>query len=110
MSSNFLWPLTVWAEKVLGQLKGAERENLVNQIKPQLMHLKKFSYGKQIIAIEKLIFDGDTDLNLSASSQSSTLPSTNASTVEGPVTPPRVQIMKPTFTIDPPSTEPFTSG
>lgn len=81
----------------------------MNQIKPQLMHLKKFSYGKQIIAIEKLIFDGDTDPNLSASSQSSALPSTNASTVEGPVTSPHVQIMKPTFTIDPPTAGPSTS-
>jgi mRNA-binding protein PUF3 len=68
---------------------------LVNQIKPQLSQLKKFSYGKQILAIEKLIFEGDADPNLSASSQSSTLPSTNASTVEGPVTPPHIQIHQP---------------
>ncbi|ODH45354.1 hypothetical protein ACO22_00078 [Paracoccidioides brasiliensis] len=44
-------------QKVLGQLKGSERENLVSQIEPQLIHLKKFSYGKQIVAIEKLIYD-----------------------------------------------------
>lgn len=44
-------------EKVLGQLKGAEREALIEQIKPLLSQLKKFSYGKQIVAIEKLIFD-----------------------------------------------------
>lgn len=47
----------VCAEKVLGQLKGPEREALVEQIKPLLSQLKKFSYGKQIVAIEKLIFD-----------------------------------------------------
>lgn len=44
-------------QKVLGQLKGAEREALIDQIKPLLSQLKKFSYGKQIVAIEKLIFD-----------------------------------------------------
>jgi mRNA-binding protein PUF3 len=41
----------------LGQLKDAEREALIDQIKPLLSQLKKFSYGKQIVAIEKLIFD-----------------------------------------------------
>jgi hypothetical protein len=30
---------------------------LIEQIKPLLSQLKKFSYGKQIVAIEKLIFD-----------------------------------------------------
>lgn len=44
-------------EKVLGQLKGEERQALIEQIKPLLSQLKKFSYGKQIVAIEKLIFD-----------------------------------------------------
>ncbi|CEJ59492.1 hypothetical protein PMG11_08116 [Penicillium brasilianum] len=44
-------------QKVLGQLKGDEREALIEQIKPLLSQLKKFSYGKQIVAIEKLIFD-----------------------------------------------------
>jgi mRNA-binding protein PUF3 len=57
----------------------------VNQIKSQLVQLKRFSYGKQIIAIEKLIFDDPPSHSLSTSSQSSTLPSTNASTVEGPI-------------------------
>jgi hypothetical protein len=32
-------------EKVLGQLKDAEREALIEQIKPLLSQLKKFSYG-----------------------------------------------------------------
>ncbi|KAJ5092368.1 hypothetical protein NUU61_007238 [Penicillium alfredii] len=44
-------------QKVLGQLKGTEREALIEEIKPLLSQLKKFSYGKQIVAIEKLIFD-----------------------------------------------------
>lgn len=78
--------LTRPAEKILGQLVGQEREALVAQIKSQLVQLKRFSYGKQIIAIEKLIFDDQPSNSLSTSSQSSTLPSTNASTVEGPTT------------------------
>jgi mRNA-binding protein PUF3 len=44
-------------QKVLGQVKDAEREALIEQIKPLLSQLKKFSYGKQIVAIEKLILD-----------------------------------------------------
>jgi mRNA-binding protein PUF3 len=71
-------------EKVLGHLKGAEREALVEQIRAHLLHLKKFNYGKQVAAIEKLIYSTDAESNPSASSQSSSLPSTNASTVEGP--------------------------
>lgn len=50
-------------EKVLGQLKGAEREALIEEIKPLLSQLKKFSYGKQIVAIEKLIFDPNSPVN-----------------------------------------------
>jgi mRNA-binding protein PUF3 len=72
-------------EKVLGHLKGAEREALVEQIRTHLLHLKKFNYGKQVAAIEKLIYSTDADSNPSASSHSSSLPSTNASTVEGPI-------------------------
>ncbi|CRG86240.1 Pumilio homolog 3 [Talaromyces islandicus] len=44
-------------QKVLGQVKGDEREMIIDEIKPLLSQLKKFSYGKQIIAIEKLIVD-----------------------------------------------------
>ncbi|KFX96944.1 hypothetical protein O988_05098 [Pseudogymnoascus sp. VKM F-3808] len=47
-------------QKLLAQLKGAERENFVEDIKPQLMQLKKYNYGKQIAAIEKLIFVAPT--------------------------------------------------
>jgi mRNA-binding protein PUF3 len=90
-------------------------------MKPQLLALKKYNYGKQIAAIEKLIFTGaqpshqsqlpsyasninmvpstvsktlPLDINSSVptpmltmeqnSPQSSSLPSTNASTVDGP--------------------------
>jgi mRNA-binding protein PUF3 len=73
------------SEKVLGHLKGGEREALVEQIRAHLLHLKKFNYGKQVAAIEKLIYSTESDSNPSASSQSSSLPSTNASTVEGPI-------------------------
>jgi mRNA-binding protein PUF3 len=47
--------LTLALEKVLGQLKGEEREGLIDQIRPLLSQLKK-----QIVAIEKLIFDSAT--------------------------------------------------
>lgn len=57
---RFLICLLASTEKVLGQLNGAEREALVKQIEPQLTQLKKFSYGKQIVAIEKLIYDPHT--------------------------------------------------
>ena len=69
------------AEKVLNVLKGVERENLINQIRPLIANLKKISCGKQIIAIEKIINDADFEATQSSRS------STNASTVDGPVTP-----------------------
>jgi mRNA-binding protein PUF3 len=110
-------------EKLLGQLKGAEREQLVEDIKPQLLALKKYNFGKQIAAIEKLIFTGPApphgvhsystqngistqssttktqplDINSAVptplltmeqnSPQSSSLPSANVSTVDGPTDP-----------------------
>ncbi|EMR85293.1 hypothetical protein ACHAPC_010473 [Botrytis cinerea] len=46
-------------QKLLGQLKGAERNAFVEDLKPQLLALKKYNYGKQIAAIEKLIYDQD---------------------------------------------------
>lgn len=45
-------------EKLLAQLKGAEREAFIEDMKPQLLSLKRYNYGKQIAAIEKLIFTG----------------------------------------------------
>jgi mRNA-binding protein PUF3 len=97
------------AEKLLAQLKGAERDAFVEDMKPQLISLKKYNYGKQIAAIEKLIFNGSQpymssispttqtlpiEINSSAptpmltngqnSPQSSSLPSTNISTIDDP--------------------------
>ncbi|KAE8447399.1 hypothetical protein EG329_010813 [Mollisiaceae sp. DMI_Dod_QoI] len=97
-------------QKLLGQLKGSEREAFVEEMKPQLLMLKKYNYGKQIAAIEKLIFTGTPsyitpssvmapssqtmpiEINSSAptpmltngqnSPQSSSLPSTNVSTID----------------------------
>lgn len=77
----------------------------MENIKPQLALLKRFSYGKQIAAIEKVIYNNPTPVqhnhNVSPptsvaptpppltsdahSPQSSSLPSTNNSTVDGPV-------------------------
>jgi len=103
--SNFL------AEKLLAQLKGAERDAFVEDMKPQLLQLKKYNYGKQIAAIEKLIFTGPQpyiapslptpisqtmpiEINSNAptpmltngqnSPESSSLPSTNVSTIDDP--------------------------
>ena len=65
-----------WTEKVLSQLKGIEKEALVEQVKPLLSQLKKFSYGKQIVAIEKLIFEHNSPSGgaLQNSSASSSTP------------------------------------
>ena len=96
-------------EKVLNELKGPEREEFVELIKAQLALLKRFSYGKQIAAIEKLIYTTsfpqhlthtgqlppaiDTSAapspplltNTAQSPQSSSLPSTHASSYDGPL-------------------------
>ncbi|KAJ5139309.1 Armadillo-like helical [Penicillium bovifimosum] len=66
-------------QKVLGQLKDAEREALIDQIKPLLSQLKKFSYGKQIVAIEKLIFDPNSPATGPLSHATSTTPLTRTS-------------------------------
>ncbi|KAF7616551.1 hypothetical protein AFLA_004610 [Aspergillus flavus NRRL3357] len=60
-------------QKVLCQLKGAERDALVEEIKPLLSQLKKYSYGKQIAAIEKLVADSNSPTN-------GTLPHTTSTT------------------------------
>ncbi|KAI4134515.1 MAG: hypothetical protein LQ347_001455 [Umbilicaria vellea] len=92
-------------QKLLAQLAGSEYDEFVENIKPQLALLKRFSYGKQIAAIEKVIYNNPTPVqhnhNVSPptsvaptpppltsdahSPQSSSLPSTNNSTVDGPV-------------------------
>ena len=88
------------AEKSLREFgfKDTERKHLVEHCKPEFEKLKKFSSGKQVLALEKLIYDDDLEPNLS-SSQSSTIPSTNTSTVEGPTTftLPPLQILKPSL-------------
>lgn len=38
------------------QLQGEERDAFVENMKPQLISLKKYNFGKQIAAIEKLIY------------------------------------------------------
>ncbi|KAF8245074.1 ARM repeat-containing protein [Wilcoxina mikolae CBS 423.85] len=60
-------------QKLLTLLSGSDRETLVEQIKPQLQALKKFTFGKQINAIEKLIFN-----NSAAPSQAASPPSRSA--------------------------------
>lgn len=99
------------AEKLIDQLKGAERDAFVEDMKPQLVQLKKYNYGKQIAAIEKLIYISPDpcinpselvgpnhtmpmEINSSAptpmltngqnSPQSSSLPSTSVSTIDDP--------------------------
>ena len=66
-------------------MKGPEREALIQQIKSQLMNLKRLNCGKQIAAIEKLIYEND-QLSSIGSGHSSQLPSiapsTNASSVD----------------------------
>ena len=99
------------AEKLLTTLKGAEYDDFVEKVKVQLNLLKRFTYGKQITAIEKIVYTGPgmmlhqsranssppPPIDISAaptppllttdaqSPQSSSHPSTNASTADGPV-------------------------
>lgn len=97
-------------EKLLLQLRGTEYDAFVEQIKPQLQLVKRFSYGKQVGAIEKLVYTippstphhqhiptQPAHMDTSAaptpplitedaqSPQSSSVPSTNTSTVDGPI-------------------------
>ena len=96
-------------EKLLNELKESERDEFVELIKAQLALLKRFSYGKQIAAIEKLIYTTPflppqlqntpllpTTIDTSAaptpplstgaaqSPQSSSVPSTHRSSVDDP--------------------------
>lgn len=97
-------------QKLLKVLKGSEWDDFVELTKAQLALLKRFSYGKQIAAIEKLIYcapcppqmaDGrippptiDTSVGptpplstgAAQSPQSGSQPSTHASSIEGPHT------------------------
>lgn len=42
-------------QKLLSVTKGEQHDNLVNAIKPHLDQLKKFTYGKHLASIEKLV-------------------------------------------------------
>lgn len=107
MTRNVL--LIINPEKLLGQLKDGEFDRFVELVKPQLALLKRFSYGKQIAAIEKMVYQPSaspllimshnlsipTPIDTSAaptpplvigegqSPQSSSHPSTNASSING---------------------------
>lgn len=63
-----------YAEKLLASLEGADRERLIEELKPQLSALKKYNFGKQITAMEKLVYGG------SAPTPPTPPPTTRAST------------------------------
>ena len=109
-SLHGFWCADTRVEKILLQLRGSEYDNFVDEVKPQLQLVKRFSYGKQVGAIEKLVY-GHPGSNLhvqngphppshldasaaptpplvtedAQSPQSSSVPSTNTSTVDGPI-------------------------
>ncbi|TQV99894.1 hypothetical protein V2A60_005321 [Cordyceps javanica] len=80
-------------QKLLGQLHGAEKETLVEEIKPQFFTLKKNGASRQLQALEKLLGlgsrgDGDHSAtptpaltNETSSPQTSSPPSTHVSAV-----------------------------
>ncbi|KIX10017.1 uncharacterized protein Z518_01098 [Rhinocladiella mackenziei CBS 650.93] len=75
-------------QKVYSQLQGAELLALAADMKHNYPVLRRTSYGKQVVAMEKLLFGGNGPPTTSTSSRSSNLPSTNASsTVDGDGTP-----------------------
>ncbi|KAI9697964.1 MAG: mRNA binding protein puf3 [Candelina mexicana] len=100
-------------QKLLVQLKGADHDKFMEHLQQQLALLKKYTYGKQITAIEKVMYSSSAPVNNphsvippissiavdtsaattpppltsdAQSPQSSSLPSTNTSTVDGPTT------------------------
>ncbi|KAI4167429.1 MAG: hypothetical protein LQ343_007224 [Gyalolechia ehrenbergii] len=119
-------------QTILSELKGAELDDFVEIVKPQLAILKRFAYGKQVQAIEQLLYTifaphqpqqrpnnivpPPIDTSASAaptpplltgdgqSPQSSSVPSTNASSIGGPAdsrkssTSNTVEVMTPTST------------
>ncbi|EXJ72185.1 uncharacterized protein A1O5_04689 [Cladophialophora psammophila CBS 110553] len=72
-------------QKVFGQVQGPDLLALRADMEQNYPVLRRTSYGKQVTAIEKLLFGGNGPSTTSTtSSRSSTLPSTNASsTVDG---------------------------
>ncbi|KAL9029054.1 MAG: hypothetical protein Q9196_002662 [Gyalolechia fulgens] len=118
-------------QTILSELKGAELDDFVEIVKPQLTILKRYAYGKQVQAIEQLLYNifpphqpqprpnnivPPIDTSASAaptpplltgdgqSPQSSSVPSTNASSIRGPAdsrkssTSHTVEVMTPTST------------
>ncbi|OQV02064.1 Pumilio-family RNA binding repeat-containing protein isoform 4 [Cladophialophora immunda] len=76
-------------QKVFGQLQGSDLLALRADMEQNYPVLRRTSYGKQVTAIEKLLFGGNGPSTTStASSRSSTLPSTNASSTVDGETPP----------------------
>ncbi|RAL62255.1 hypothetical protein DID88_004825 [Monilinia fructigena] len=69
-------------QKLLGQLKGAERIAFVDDLKPQLLALKKYNYGKQIAAIEKLIYGPDDSQHSFVSSPTGPTPGAHTQPIE----------------------------
>lgn len=61
-------------QKLLIQVKDKDREILVDQIKPQLQVLKRHHFGKQINAIEKLIYNSSPPQSQSATPPPSQTP------------------------------------
>lgn len=79
-------------EKVFNQLQGARQHELRADMERNYPVLRQTSYGKQVIAIEKLLFGSNgppppLPAASTASSRSSTLPSTNASSTADSETP-----------------------
>ncbi|EXJ79868.1 hypothetical protein A1O3_08153 [Capronia epimyces CBS 606.96] len=73
-------------QKVHSQLQGAELLTLEAEMKRNYPVLRRTSYGKQVMAMEKLLFTGNGPSTATTSNRSSALPSTNASSsgdVEG---------------------------
>ncbi|EKD14867.1 pumilio domain-containing protein [Drepanopeziza brunnea f. sp. 'multigermtubi' MB_m1] len=61
-------------QRIIGQLNGAERDGFVNAMKPQLTQLKKYTSGKQIAALEKLIYTPPRQPHFPASISPTTQP------------------------------------
>lgn len=73
------------AEKVHARLQGAELLALEAEMKRNYPILTRITHGKQVIAMEKLLFCGNGPSTSTASIRSSTLPSTNTSSSSGDV-------------------------
>ena len=72
-------------EKLIIRLQGSERDALIDQIKPLLSTLKKFAHGKQIGAIEKIIYELSLPQQLESRTSSSSLANLDTNVV--PTTP-----------------------